>query len=461
MFGWEYPPVKSGGLGTACYGLSKEIAAMGHDIIFIAPYAIKSELSQHLDLISTRKYRLRLNFKEISRRIVEKLKLPSLMKKHVTYEFVDSLLTPYLTEKSYKKKISAEQEYIKNKIQESNNELGKMVESYEVIYDKNIKSDFTDDVYGKNLMEEVKNYSMKAEAVARGHDYELIVAHDWMTFEAAIRAKYISGKPLAVHIHATEFDRTGGSGVNQAVYDLERWGMEEADIVIANSYVTKDNCVKYYGINPEKIIPVHLAIDDEQVKIDSKEIAVFKKANEKVVLFLGRMTMQKGPEYFLKAAAKALKFLPDIRIVMAGSGDKLEEMIDLAAELGIADRTFFTGFLKGDDIQRIFKMTDLFVLSSIAEPFGLVVLEAIKSGVPCLVSNRAGVAEVLSHVLKVNFWDIDDMADKMVSVLKHNALHQNLKEFSESEANEITWRKTAEKTIEAYSLIAKKEYAYA
>lgn len=447
MLGWEYPPVKSGGLGTACYGLTKELAALGQDIIFVAPYAVPSEKSRHLTLVNLHQYRVKADITSLKDRILQKLNLTEEMKKHVTYEFISSLLNPYLSEETFRQKYSAKLLDIRNRILSQKINLSQEVDNYDIEYAE--QDPGVQDIYGQSLFQEVNDYALKAEYIARRHTFDLIVAHDWMTFEAAVRIKKLTGKPYCAHIHATEFDRTGGN-CNQLIYDLEYRGMHQADMIIANSHITKENCIRHFGIPSHKIVPVHLAIDKDEVSSDNIPLTINKKPGEKIVLFLGRLTMQKGPEYFLQAAAKTAKFYPQVRFIMAGNGEKMNSLIELAAHLHISDKVFFTGFLQGEDIRRVLKMSDLFVLSSVAEPFGLVVLEAIKANVPCIVSKTAGVAEILHHVFKVDHWDTMEMANQIVNILKYDSLAQEMEKNASTEAETYTWDWTARRTLQVY-----------
>ncbi|GBR77391.1 glycosyl transferase GTB-type super family [Candidatus Termititenax dinenymphae] len=456
MLGWEYPPVKSGGLGTACYGLTKELSALGHDIIFVAPFAIASEKSRHLNLLDLSRYKIK-NSSSLREQIVERLNLTADMKKHITYEFISSLLNPYLTEQKYSQELLTLAKYLRKK--KNLRKIFQTLHDCEVLENDSIP-DKNKQIYGANLLQEVYEYSLKAEKIAAQYDFDLIVAHDWMTFEAAVRIKRLTGKPFCAHIHATEFDRTGGN-INKLIYDLELLGLREADTVIANSHFTKENCLKYYHIDPRKVMPIHLAMDKEEVSSAGNDFDPVKTGGEKFVLFLGRLTMQKGPEYFLRAAAKALQFSPEIRFIVAGSGEKFSALIELAAQLQIANRVFFTGFLEGENIRRVLKKADLFVMSSVAEPFGLVALEAVKANVPCIVSKTSGVSEILHHAGKVDFWDTDEMANQMVNILKYPSLADTLRVNAAHEVEAYTWSWTAQRTAQVYAkMIGQKELAY-
>jgi glycosyltransferase involved in cell wall biosynthesis len=415
MFGWEYPPVKSGGLGTACYGLTKAMAKLGAEITMVVPKAVKSEFSTHLNLIDGQ------NIKVNSAKL--------------RYFEIDSLLSPYLTEDIYKEKFK---DYHQASLEES--------EEQEIT-----------PIYGRNLFEEVARFAFRAGLIATLDNYDLIVCHDWMTVDAALHAQAMIHKPICLHMHATEFDRTGGHP-NQLIYDIELRGMQRANLIIANSNFTKQNCVNHFGIDPQKIIPVHLAVEQEDYKMDESRF----QRRTKNVLFIARLTVQKGPEYFVRAAKIAADFDPELRFIMAGDGDSFGRMMHLAADLGIADKIFFTGFLNEKQAQEIFRMADLFVMTSVAEPFGLTVLEAIRSGVPCIIPNNCGTAEILNHVIKIDFWDVNELANNIVSVMRYPVLHQELRDNSYRESENITWENTARRTMEVYNrLVPKGELAYA
>jgi glycosyltransferase involved in cell wall biosynthesis len=301
-------------------------------------------------------------------------------------------------------------------------------------------------------MEEVSRYAMVAAEIAMTHDFDVIHAHDWLTYLAGIAAKKLTGKPLVVHIHATEFDRSG-ENVNTLVYDLEKRGMKEADMVIAVSNLTRNIVISKYGIHPSKVVTVHNAVDFdgfEQMEID-------KRIDEKIVTFLGRITYQKGPEYFIEAAAKVLKRYPDVRFVMAGSGDLLNKSIRRVAKLGIATKFHFTGFLRGEDVKRMFAFSDVYVMPSVSEPFGISPLEAMRSNVPTIISKQSGVAEVLHHAIKVDFWDIDALADAIYGLLAYPALSTMAIKHGLNEVNALRWDNAAMQIKEIYAQLTKKQ----
>jgi glycosyltransferase involved in cell wall biosynthesis len=300
--------------------------------------------------------------------------------------------------------------------------------------------------YKKNLMEEVSNYAIVASVIARKHDYDLIHSHDWLTYPAGIAAKAATGKPFVIHVHATEFDRSG-ENVNQSVYDIEKAGMEAADKVITVSNMTRKIVIEKYGINPGKVVTVHNAVEPTLFK---KNVDSEKHVNEKIVTFLGRITFQKGPEYFVETAHKVLQKDPNVRFVMAGSGDMMNKIVLRVAQLGISNKFHFTGFLRGDDVDRMFHMSDVYVMPSVSEPFGISPLEAMRSNVPVVISKQSGVSEILKHALKVDFWDIEATADAIYGLLQYSALPKMFIKHGKSEVDNIKWDNSAIKVKKVY-----------
>ena len=405
MLGWEFPPFNSGGLGTACEGLTKGLCANDINVTFVLPKATPGDAPKHLKLIVANNVYLdsdKLKFME-----------------------VNSLLVPYISSDEYNERIKS-----KACLKEGD------------------MSARADDIYGNNLYEEVYRYSEKLKLIAAFEDFDVIHAHDWMTYPAAIKAKAASKKPLVVHIHATEFDRTGGN-VNQYIYDIEREGFHAADKIIAVSNFTKNKVVTQYGIDPDKVEVVHNGVEFTNY-CDTEHI---KKDNDKIVLFLGRITLQKGPEYFIYAAKRVLEIEPNVKFIVAGSGDMEGFMIKEAARLGIGNKVLFTGFLRGADIDRAYKMADLYVMPSVSEPFGITPLEAMRNGTPCLISNNSGVSEVVNHCLRVDFWDIDQMSSKILACLKYDTMHKELTNNALREVSRFNWNEPAKKCIEVYKSV--------
>jgi glycosyltransferase involved in cell wall biosynthesis len=309
----------------------------------------------------------------------------------------------------------------------------------------------TDIGYAGDLFAEVHRYATLAAEVARHESFDVVHAHDWMTFPAGMAVAAAAGVPLIVHVHSTEFDRSG-SNVDTRIYDIERRGMHAAIKVIAVSYLTKAMVTHHYGVAAPKIEVVYNAIEangngpDLRVREGSWDIT----KDERIVLFLGRITMQKGPEYFLASAKKVLEVMKNVKFIMAGSGDLTRRTIEMANEMGIGDKVLFTGFLKGGDVERVFKMADLYVMPSVSEPFGIAPLEAMNNEVPVIISKQSGVSEVLNHVLKVDFWDIDEMANKIIAVLKHAPLANMLRKEGSIEVGKLNWSDAAKRCIEVY-----------
>jgi glycogen synthase len=426
MFGWEFPPHISGGLGTASYGLTKALLKTGTEIIFVVPKTHGDETPGSLTL---------LNASEVTVDMTEEI-----FKEHadrISFIEIDSTLVPYATEEEYFR--------ILEKMESG-------VSSEEVKLDSQ-KYAFSGG-YGKNLIEEVRRYALVGAAIARQHDFDIIHSHDWLTYMAGVEAKRASGKPLVVHMHATEYDRSG-ENINRNVYDIERSGMEAADIVIAVSNLTRNIVINRYGIDPSKVVTVHNGVEPQDM---TRDLDVQKHVKEKIVTFLGRITYQKGPEYFIEAAHKVLQREKNVRFVMAGSGDLLPKMIKRVAALGMSTKFHFTGFLKGDDVDKMFGMSDVYVMPSVSEPFGISPLEAMRSNVPVIISKQSGVAEVLKHAIKVDFWDIDAMADAIHALINYDSLPQMFRNFGKEEVDNIKWDQAGLKVKEIYEKVAVKNF---
>lgn len=300
--------------------------------------------------------------------------------------------------------------------------------------------------YPDNLLEEINNYSIMAGVVARTIPCDVIHSHDWLTYPAGIHAKQVTGKPLVIHVHATDYDRSRGN-VNPTVFGIERDGMMHADHIITVSNLTRQTVIEKYGIDPAKVTTVHNAVIPLSQELLDVQV---NKPKEKIVTFLGRITMQKGPEYFVEAAAKVLKLDHNVRFVMAGSGDMMDKMINLAAERGIADRFHFPGFQKGKQVYEMLKASDVYIMPSVSEPFGISPLEAMQMGVPSIISKQSGCAEILTNVIKTDYWDIDAMADAIYSIISYPAMYNQLREDGLAEVNQITWDKAGRKVIDIY-----------
>ena len=425
MFGWEFPPHIAGGLGTACYGMTRGLARNGVEVVFVMPRAYGDEdqrfvrvvNASDVETIGTRDH-------EFSEELLEK----------VSFIHIDSNMLPYISPEEY---AAYHDEFVRS---------GRTHEWTDVWKQRYTFSG----KYGANLMEEVARYAMVAAQVVKDLEgqFDVIHAHDWLTYFAGIAAKRVSGKPLVVHMHATEFDRSG-ENINRRVYAIEKAGMQAADRVIAVSELTRRIVIGKYGIPAEKVVTVHNA-----VRFGESEDAVPERAvKDKVVTFLGRITYQKGPDYFVEAAAKVLQRVPDVRFVMAGSGDLMNHVVRRVAQLGIADRFHFTGFLKGGEVQRMFRLSDVYVMPSVSEPFGISPLEAMRSGVPVIISRQSGVAEVLDYAIKVNYWDVDALADAIYGLLTYPALGRMFASKGLEEVTGLKWTNAAAKIKTVYETV--------
>jgi len=403
MLGWEFPPFISGGLGTACYGLTKAMSQLGMEITFVLPIADKSSYAGHLKMLNA----------EGHLQSGEQSKL-----KNVRFRTILSGLRPYIPSEKFEI-------------------FGKKMESNGADFWQS-NSSASGQNYGRNICQEVHHYAEKVVEIASVEDFDIIHAHDWMTFPAAIAVADISQKPLVVHVHSTEFDRSGNN-INQMVYDIERQGMHVANKIIAVSNYTKNIITSRYGVSPNKVEVVYNGVEDN----GDTHSSIPAGKLDKIVLFLGRITMQKGPEYFIASAKKVLEKMNNVKFIMAGDGDMTHRMIDYAAHLGIGHKVFFTRFLRGANVDRAYQMADLFVMPSVSEPFGIAPLEAIKHNVPVLISKQSGVSEILHHALKVDFWDINQMANKIIAVLKYPLLGKLLRENGRCETAKIRWENSA------------------
>lgn len=397
MLGWEFPPFKSGGLGTACHGLAKGLARQGVKVTFVMPVAPQGAKSEFVKLLGANNFA-----------------------KNIKVLQVPSTLAPYQTEDQYS-------------------------EDYAPMSTKG--------VYGKNIYQEARRFARISRIIAKKEPHDVIHAHDWMTYEAGIEAKKASGKPLVVHIHATEFDRTADNP-NNYISNIEYKGLKAADLVIANSNFTKNNVIKHYKIPEEKIRVVHWGIEEDNPAYHLNYRSAMNKKG-KVVLFLGRITVQKGPDYFIEVAKKVHDFEPNTLFVIAGDGDMMPRIINRAHELGIADKVIFTGFLKDDEVHKAFQMADVYVMPSVSEPFGLVALESLKNNTPIIVSKQSGVSEVVKNCLKVDFWDIDRMTDMIVNVLKHQPLRDELRDRGHEEVQKFNLDDPARKVNDVYTEVRK------
>ena len=426
MFGWEFPPHIAGGLGTACYGMTQGLARNDVEVIFVMPKASGDEDQSFVKVVNASDVEARYCDASVegSEDIMSK----------ISFIHIDSNMVPYISPEEWAT------------YRESYERTGKKF--WERKGDSWTQRYTFSGKYGANIMEEVARYAVVAAEVARQLEgqFDVIHAHDWLTYFAGVAAKQVSGKPLVVHMHATSFDRSSSDNIDTRVYEIERAGMEAADMVIAVSNLTRNIVINKYNIEPEKVVAVHNA-----VQFAENDNPLPKRGVEdKIVTFLGRITFQKGPDYFIEAAAKVLQRVPNVRFVMAGSGDMMNHCIRRVAQLGIADRFHFTGFLKGDDVQKMFQLSDVYIMPSVSEPFGISPLEAMRSNVPTIISHQSGVAEVLDYAVKVNYWDVDAMADSIYGLITYPALAKMFSEKGMEEVNNLKWFNAATKIKDVY-----------
>ncbi|MCW0481940.1 glycosyltransferase family 4 protein [Gaoshiqia sediminis] len=420
MFGWEFPPNISGGLGTACLGITKALTAYADiDLTFVVPKAYGNEETSRMEFIGANEIDL----------IKSKINQERLCDPY-TYISVQSGMLPYVDPVKYAEVIQAK-----------SNEAGKDNEV------KSRKVTFTGK-YGADLLTEIHNYSIIGEYIAKSGEFDLIHAHDWLTYPAGVLAKKATGKPLVIHVHATDFDRSGGH-VNPDVFWIEKQGMEAADAIISVSNHTKRIIVEKYGISPEKIYTVHNGVEPVAA------IANPQKKEVKTVTFLGRITLQKGPQYFIEVARKVLQKMESVEFVMAGSGDMTAQMVAMVNKYGLTDKFQFPGFLCGEQVQEMYTRSDVYIMPSVSEPFGIAPLEAMHCRVPVIISKQSGVSEVVKHAIAVDFWDTDAMADAVYSILKYSKLKNMMVKNGTREVGNINWDQSAKQLVRVYDKMTK------
>ncbi|MDG1838487.1 MAG: glycosyltransferase family 4 protein [Phycisphaerales bacterium] len=481
MLGWEFPPFITGGLGTACYGLTRAMDAQKIGVIFVMPGATDPNASSHVDLLSPET----IGHSGTPMPMSTPPPKPSPTTPPITaptedmiehdeqhpefsqrVEFIQlpvKLLHPYdpdaadqpvgtITEhdQASRSKDSASTQSAQISDDEIDIEFDLEVDDHKQEPTEEHTADEGGNTdYSSNVMTQVRRFASFARAAGETRSFDVIHAHDWMTYPAGLEVARRTGRPLVVHVHSTEFDRSGEQ-VNQQIYDIERRGMHGAMRVITVSRLTRDIVIRRYGINPDKVTVVYNGVAIDPIASGVKPIG----RREKIVLYFGRITRQKGPEYFIRAAKRVLEVEPSVRFIVAGSGDLYRRCIELAAELGIGQHFLFTGFLRGPDIEKVFAMADLFVMPSVSEPFGIAPLEAMGHNVPVLISKSSGASEVLTHALKCDFWDTEAMADKIVAVLRHPPLGQTLRRHGVIDIRRLTWADAAAKCGTVYEEVA-------
>ena len=458
MLGWEFPPFISGGLGTACHGLTRALDRNGHEILFVLPREVEPGAGGHVRLIGTGtpgapsaaggagadadapavEGATSFTVEGFSR--ARFLGVPS------------PVVSPYGSGGAAGLETLTEEE--RRVIEARRAEAAALRDAgveEEAEHAEGAPGVVGGADYSGDVFRSARSFARRVVRLCKGERFDVIHAHDWMTYPAGMALARATGRPLVAHIHSTEFDRSG-EHVNQAIYDIERRGMHAAMRVIAVSMLTKSIVVARYGLEPDKVRVVYNGVDFGENEPEPSRDAIAR--NDRIVLFLGRITMQKGPEYFVHAAKRVLERMDNVKFLVAGSGDMAKRMIELAAEMGIGHKVLFTGFLRGRDVERVFRMADLYVMPSVSEPFGIAPLEALSNGTPVIISKQSGVSEVLRHALKVDFWDTREMANKILAVLRHPPLGQELRRHGVFEVRGLTWDGAAERCARIYELAA-------
>lgn len=423
MLGWEYPPVMAGGLGTACYGLCNALKEYA-DITLVLPKSTPAMVQDRMRILGMNYFGL-----DPDATLVEQ---PPIAWEELVEEVVEipgNELHPYPISEVHKRVVA----HVGTATPDNSEEV-------RALYS-------TDEPYGANIMHKVAVYAEVVSELVAKKDFDVIHAHDWVTYTAAVRVKHLTGKPLVVHVHSLETDRIGTHAKymhENAVYDIEKYGMQEADLCIPVSHFTKQCAADHYGIDPDKCRPVYNAIDPEPTyRIERNE-------GDKIVLFLGRITFQKGPEYMAETAYKVIQKYPNVVFFVAGVGDQLDKLKNRVNQLGIREKFVFGGFLKKPQVRAVLAQADVYFMPSVSEPFGLSALEAAQYQIPCVLSNQAGVSEVMDFALKADYWDTDKFANYIYALLNYDGIRQEMIEHTAEELEDMSWDASARAVLEIY-----------
>lgn len=415
MLGWELPPYFAGGVGIVCYELTKVFSTMKDlEVEYVMAYGPKSEWRSPNLHITSAAYQSSINTDS-----------------NISISKIPTLLHCYSTSESYEEHATAV--------------LNKTFDEYSHS-DKSIKQ-----IYGKNLMEEVYLYAQRVANKFKNSSFDVIHAHDWTTVPAALLLKKLTGKPIIFHVHITELDKTGGNGGFDKIFEIEQQAFDNADRIVPVSNFVKNRLINDYHVDPKKITVIHNGgVSDMSKKLEASQIQL---NNHPIILFAGRITLQKGPEYFIKAAKKVVDYEPEARFIVAGTGDMLPQIIELSAKLGISKNVLFHGQYSRYEADLLFSIADAFVMPSVSEPFGIVPLEAISKGTPTIISKQSGISEVLENTFKVDFWDTDEMAHKILSIIKYKPLKNHMGALGHYEYNNFSWDKPAEEFKQLYNKV--------
>jgi len=393
-FGWDFPPSRNGGLGVACYGLTRELVQDGVEIIFVLP--------RQQEVIGTPRF----VFADTNRRVKVKE--------------IASYLQPYKSGMSL------------------------------VYYIAGYDSDGKPIIKSRTILEEAHRFAHQAALIAEEEEFEIIHAHDWTSYLAGVAAKVASGKPLILHVHATSYDQAAGDNVDPNIYKIEYESFRAADKIVAVSQFTKDIIVNKHKIEPEKVEVIHNGCDASEPPKHELTLSELKAQGKKIILYHGRITIQKGVDYFIKAARRVVDVDPDVVFVISGWGDMTNQIIHQVGQMSLSKNVIFAGALWEEERDRMYQSADLVVMPSVSEPFGLVPLEALQHGTASLISKQSGVGEVLTHVLKVDFWDVEEMANKILSSLRYPIMRRQIVNEGKLNMQKITWREASKKVYQLY-----------
>jgi glycosyltransferase involved in cell wall biosynthesis len=394
-FSWEYPPAKNGGLGVACFGLTRELLASGVAVTVVLPKTQETSGDARVLFADTERL-VRMG------------------------ENADILFGPY-------------------------NQASTMVESI-IGYDATGNPIYKT----RSILEEAHRFAHQAALIAHMEDFDVIHAHDWTSYLAGVAAKITSGKQLVLHVHATSFDQAASDNVDPSIFKIEKETFELADKVVTVSNYTRDIVVNKHGIDASKVEVVHNGCDTEEVRELVPTLAELKRQGKKIVLYHGRISIQKGVDYFVRAARRVVDVDPDVVFVISGWGDMITQVIEQVGSMGLSENVRFAGALWDEDRDRMYQSADLFVMPSVSEPFGLVPLEALHHGTSSVISKQSGVAEVLSHALKVDFWDVDEMANQILSALRYPVVREQMVTEGRMQLLGISWKVAAQKVKQLY-----------
>lgn len=395
-FGWEFPPSKNGGLGVACHGLTEELIRGGVGVIFVLP--------RQQDVLGDASFR----FADTTSSFIE-------------FRHLDSYIRPYAQA----------------------NTVIDVIIGYDQ-YGVPIRQ-------SRTLLEEVHRFAHQASLLAKNETFDIIHAHDWTAYLAGVAAKLVSGKKLILHVHATSFDQAGGDNVDPAIFSIESEGFAAADKIVTVSDYTKNIIVTKHGVDPQKVMTVHNGCDVQEAAPLPPTLVELKQQGRKIVLYHGRISIQKGVDYFVHAARRVVDVDPSVMFVISGWGDMTHQIIEQVGALGLSNNVLFAGALWDEDRDRMYQTADLVVMPSVSEPFGLVPLEAMRHGTPAIITKQSGVAEVLTHVLKIDFWDVDGMANNILSALRYPVMRQQMVNEGREQLKCLSWKRAADKIKQLYA----------